>query len=99
VIDLMTKIAWRADEKLKNRLISDFQLNPKIKCRGYSKENRQKAAVIAALARPVPLYLFDEPTSRLDPLIEALSSEGLSQFSLSPCCVRPWQPSACDGAS
>jgi ABC-2 type transport system ATP-binding protein len=54
VIDLLTRLRGGADEKLKNRLISDFELNPKIKCRGYSKGNRQKVAVIAALARPEP---------------------------------------------
>src|ERR1700733_597643 len=37
----------------------------------YSKGNRQKVALIAALASDVELLLLDEPTSGLDPLMEA----------------------------
>ena len=44
MIDLLSRLRSGADEKLKNRLISDFELNPKIKCRSYSKGNRQKFA-------------------------------------------------------
>jgi polyether ionophore transport system ATP-binding protein len=80
VIDLLTRLRGGADQQLKNRLISDFELNPKIKCRGYSKGNRQKVAVIAALARPVPLYLFDEPTSGLDPLMEQVFGREIARL-------------------
>jgi ABC-2 type transport system ATP-binding protein len=66
VIDLLTRLRGGADEKLKNRLISDFELNPKIKCRGYSKGNRQKDCCgcwapeysLPSSRTPIP----DEPT-------------------------------------
>jgi len=51
-------------------LIDEFQFDPSKKARSYSKGNRQKVALIAALARPAELYLLDEPTSGLDPLME-----------------------------
>ena len=40
------------------------------KGRAYSKGNRQKVGLIAALASDVELLLLDEPTSGLDPLME-----------------------------
>ena len=40
--------------------------------RAYSKGNRQKVALVAALASDVELLLLDEPTSGLDPLMEAV---------------------------
>ena len=35
----------------------------------YSKGNRQKVALVAALASSADLFLFDEPTDGLDPLM------------------------------
>jgi energy-coupling factor transporter ATP-binding protein EcfA2 len=37
-----------------------FQLDPTKKARTYSKGNRQKVALVAALASNVELYLMDE---------------------------------------
>jgi ABC-2 type transport system ATP-binding protein len=48
-----------------------FELDPRKKARTYSKGNRQKVALVAALAGRADLYLLDEPTSGLDPLMEA----------------------------
>jgi len=56
----------------KQRLMSQFQFDPRKKGRAYSKGNRQKVALIAALAIPAELYIFDEPTSGLDPLMEVV---------------------------
>lgn len=52
------------------RLLDAFDLDPRTKGRAYSKGNRQKVALVAALAVPAELYLLDEPTSGLDPLME-----------------------------
>lgn len=51
-------------------LIERFDLDPKKKARTYSKGNRQKVTLIAALASEVELLVLDEPTSGLDPLME-----------------------------
>jgi ABC-2 type transport system ATP-binding protein len=72
VIDLLASLRGGADASLRAELIEEFELNPRIKCRNYSKGNRQKVALIAAFARPAELYLFDEPSSGLDPVMEAV---------------------------
>ena len=70
VIDLFVNLRGSHNKALRERLIRDFQLDPTKKCRTYSKGNRQKVALIAALASDVDLYILDEPTSGLDPLME-----------------------------
>ena len=45
------------------------------KARTYSKGNRQKVALVAALASDAELLILDEPTSGLDPLMEAVFQE------------------------
>jgi ABC-2 type transport system ATP-binding protein len=60
----------KADPKRRAELIERFQLDPGKKARAYSKGNRQKVALIAALASDAELLLLDEPTSGLDPLME-----------------------------
>src|SRR3984957_8821496 len=57
--------------KRRQELIERFDLDPSKKARAYSKGNRQKVALIAALASDAELLVFDEPTSGLDPLMEA----------------------------
>src|SRR5580700_5494424 len=52
-------------------IIERFDLDPSKKARAYSKGNRQKVALIAALASDAELLILDEPTSGLDPLMEA----------------------------
>jgi ABC-2 type transport system ATP-binding protein len=49
-----------------------FDFDPSKKGRAYSKGNRQKVALIAALVADAEVYLLDEPTSGLDPLMEAV---------------------------
>src|SRR5690606_24839370 len=54
--------------------------NPSKKFRTYSKGNRQKVALVAALASDVELYILDEPTSGLDPLMEAIFQQEINQL-------------------
>lgn len=74
-IDLLARLRGGTDDKVayaarKDRLMSAFEFDPRKKGRAYSKGNRQKVALIAALATPAELYILDEPTSGLDPLME-----------------------------
>ncbi|MEQ0561593.1 ABC transporter ATP-binding protein [Amycolatopsis sp. NEAU-NG30] len=71
VIDLLGRLRGGLDRKRRDDLIERFDLDPKKKGRTYSKGNRQKVAIVAALASRVDLLILDEPTSGLDPLMEA----------------------------
>jgi ABC-2 type transport system ATP-binding protein len=75
IIDLMGELRGGLSEKRRAELIKTFQLDDKKKFRTYSKGNRQKVALVAALASDVPLYILDEPTSGLDPLMEQAFQE------------------------
>jgi len=70
VIDLLGRLRGGLDKKRRDTLLERFDLDPRKKGRAYSKGNRQKVALIAALASDVELLLLDEPTSGLDPLME-----------------------------
>ena len=71
VIDLLGRLRGGLDPKRRVELLERFDLDPRKKARTYSKGNRQKVALIAALASDVELLLLDEPTAGLDPLMEA----------------------------
>ncbi|ANN21197.1 ABC transporter ATP-binding protein [Amycolatopsis orientalis] len=71
VIDLLGRLRGGLDQRRRKDLIERFDLDPKKKGRTYSKGNRQKVAIVAALASNVDLLILDEPTSGLDPLMEA----------------------------
>jgi ABC-2 type transport system ATP-binding protein len=66
VIDLLGRLRGGLDKNRKAELLERFDIDPRRKSRTYSKGNRQKVALIAALACDVEL-LLDEPTSGLDP--------------------------------
>lgn len=72
VIDLLGRLRGGLDPKRRAELLDRFELDPKKKGRTYSKGNRQKVALVAALASDVELLVLDEPTSGLDPLMEAV---------------------------
>jgi ABC-2 type transport system ATP-binding protein len=72
VIDLLARLRGGLDEKRKAVLLERFELDPTKKARAYSKGNRQKVALIAALAAGAELLILDEPTAGLDPLMEAV---------------------------
>ncbi|NLE72510.1 MAG: ABC transporter ATP-binding protein [Actinomycetales bacterium] len=79
VIDLLTRIHGGARERARAarraELIERFELDPTKKVRTYSKGNRQKVALVCALASDAELYLLDEPTAGLDPLMEAVFTD------------------------
>jgi ABC-2 type transport system ATP-binding protein len=75
VIDLLARLRGGLDEKRKAVLLEKFELDPAKKSRAYSKGNRQKVALIAALSSGAELLILDEPTSGLDPLMEAAFRE------------------------
>jgi ABC-2 type transport system ATP-binding protein len=70
VIDLLGRLRCGLDQHRRDQLLDRFQLDPTVKGRAYSKGNRQKVALVAALASGVELLLLDEPTAGLDPLME-----------------------------
>ena len=72
VIDLLGRLRGNLDVRRRDTLIERFELDPAKKGRTYSKGNRQKVALVAALASDVELLLLDEPTSGLDPLMDAV---------------------------
>src|SRR5215217_5704178 len=70
VIDLLGSLRGGLDAVRRADLLERFELDPTKKGRSYSKGNRQKVALVAALASDVELLILDEPTSGLDPLME-----------------------------
>ena len=75
VIDLLGRLRGGLDTKRRADLLERFDLDPTKKARAYSKGNRQKVALVAALASDVELLLLDEPTAGLDPLMDAVFRE------------------------
>ena len=71
VVDLLARMRGGLDSARRREMVERFDLDPTRKARSYSKGNRQKVALVAALASDVELFLLDEPTSGLDPLMEA----------------------------
>jgi polyether ionophore transport system ATP-binding protein len=71
VIDLLGRLRGGLNTQRRAELLDRFDLDPRKKARTHSKGNRQKVALIAALASDVELLLLDEPTAGLDPLMEA----------------------------
>jgi ABC-2 type transport system ATP-binding protein len=71
-IDLLGRLRGGLDPARRADLLERFDLDPRKKARTYSKGNRQKVALVAALASDAELLILDEPTSGLDPLMEAL---------------------------
>ncbi len=77
VLDLLGRLRGGVDPARRSALVERFDLDPTRKGRTYSRGNRQKVAVVAALASDAELLLLDEPTGGLDPLMEASFRECL----------------------
>jgi ABC-2 type transport system ATP-binding protein len=80
VIDLLGRLRGGVNEKRRAELLERFELDPRKKGRTYSKGNRQKVALVAALASDVELLILDEPTSGLDPLMEAVFQQAVNEL-------------------
>ncbi len=77
-IDLLGQLRGGLDETRRAKLLARFELDPTKRGRQYSKGNRQKVAIVAALASDVELLILDEPTSGLDPLMEAVFQDEIA---------------------
>lgn len=69
-LHLLARIQGQVDATYRDELVERFALDPSKKVRTYSKGNRQKVILIAALMSRPDLLVLDEPTSGLDPLME-----------------------------
>ncbi|WP_454042294.1 ABC transporter ATP-binding protein [Cellulosimicrobium sp. Marseille-Q8652] len=93
-IDLLTRLRGgrggrdgTATARRRQELLERFELDPTKKARTYSKGNRQKVALVAALLSEVDLLILDEPTSGLDPLMEAVFTEHVREAKASGTSV------------
>ncbi len=80
IIDLLGRLRGRLVAARRDELVDLFELDLTKKGRAYSKGNRQKVALVAALASEVDLLLLDEPTSGLDPIMESVFQTCVNQF-------------------
>lgn len=78
-IDLLGNLRGGLDRARRADLIERFELDPTKRGRQYSKGNRQKVAIVAALASDAELLILDEPTSGLDPLMEAVFQDEIAK--------------------
>jgi ABC-2 type transport system ATP-binding protein len=78
-VDILAGVHGGTDPGRRAELIERFDLDPSKRARDYSKGNRQKVALIAALASEVGLIVLDEPTSGLDPLMEQVFKEVIQE--------------------
>ncbi|CAN5236217.1 multidrug efflux ABC transporter ATP-binding protein [soil metagenome] len=69
-IDLLARMRGGIDIARRDELIERFDLDPRKKARTYSKGNRQKVSLVSAFSSNARLLLLDEPSSGLDPLME-----------------------------
>jgi len=79
ILELLGAVSGGYDPAYRDELVERFNFDPTKKGRSYSKGNRQKIAVIAALMTRAPLLVMDEPSSGLDPLMEATFQDCLRE--------------------
>ena len=79
ILDLLGGPRGGTDPRRRAELVDRFDLDLRTRARAYSKGNRQKVALVAALAAQTELLILDEPTSGLDPLMEATFRECIGE--------------------
>lgn len=79
-IDLLARLRGGLNKARRAELIERFDFDPTKKSRTYSKGNRQKVALVAALASDAELLLLDEPTAGLDPLMEVVFQDVITHM-------------------
>lgn len=79
-IDYLIRLHGNTNADRRAALLERFELDATRKVRTYSKGNRQKVALVAALATNAELYILDEPTSGLDPLMEAVFTDCIREL-------------------
>jgi ABC-2 type transport system ATP-binding protein len=80
ILDLLAGLRGGVDQARRDDLVERFQLDVRKKARNYSKGNRQKVALVAALACDAELFIFDEPTAGLDPLMDVVFQQEVAQL-------------------
>jgi ABC-2 type transport system ATP-binding protein len=78
-IDILSSLRGERDLARIAAFTERFDLDPSKKARTYSKGNRQKVALVTALASRAELLILDEPTSGLDPLMERVFQECIEE--------------------
>lgn len=76
-LHLLARMHGETDVAYRDLLVKRFDFDPSRKVRAYSKGNRQKINLIAALATRADLLILDEPTAGLDPLMEQAFRESV----------------------
>ena len=79
IIDVLGQLSGGLEAARRAQMIQRFDLDPTKKARTYSKGNRQKVALVAALASRAELLILDEPTSGLDPIMEQAFTETIRE--------------------
>jgi len=69
-LEYFANLRGGVDRAYQASLIERFDLDPSRKFKEYSKGNKQKVGLVAALQHKPELLVLDEPTSGLDPLVQ-----------------------------
>jgi ABC-2 type transport system ATP-binding protein len=86
-IDILTYAQGGGSAPHRDELIERFDLDPTKRTREYSKGNRQKVALVAAMSADVDLLVLDEPTAGLDPLMEQVFQDVVRERRNAGCTV------------
>ena len=78
-LELLGRLHGSVDADYRRVLVTRFDLDLSKRGRQYSKGNRQKLALVAALATRAELLVLDEPTAGLDPLMEVVFRECVAE--------------------